>query len=82
MVFLRIFFTIVSALCVAAVFPVGYLLGMEWALCLVIAAILFFVVMLFFKAKQEKKESPTEERGDFLSPKGEDASTNSEKKGE
>ena len=51
---LRIVFTILSALCVLAVMPVGAFVGLPYALICVAAAFVFYVVMLYFKTKQEQ----------------------------
>lgn len=60
---LRIIFTILSAICIAVVIPVGTLLGFDFAVYVVISAAVFFFAMLHFKQKQEYLEgeqSPTE----------------------
>ena len=57
--FLRIFFTILSALCVAAVLPVGAFLGFTWAIILAAGAFLFYLLMLTFKQAQIAQESQT-----------------------
>ena len=66
---LRILFTILAALCVAAVVPVGTFFGMIGAMICVVLGIMFFSIMLGFKNAQEKKENPPEEHVDFLHPK-------------
>lgn len=57
--FLRIFFTILSAIFAAAIIPAGIFLSLPYALASAAIAIIFFGVMLFFKSKQldgEKSE--------------------------
>lgn len=74
---LRILFTILAALCVAAVVPVGTFFGMIGAMICVVLGIMFFSIMLGFKNAQERKENPPEERPDFLHPR-KPAETNAE----
>lgn len=71
---LRIIFTILSAICAAAVVPIGTFFGLIGAIICIVLAVMFFVVMLGFKNKQETKENPPEERPDFFHPKKSDAS--------
>ena len=66
---LRILFTILAALCVAAVVPIGMFFNMIGAMICIVLAIMFFSIMLGFKNAQEKKENPPEERVDFLHPR-------------
>lgn len=70
---LRIFFTVLSAICVAAVFPVGIFFDFLPALVCAGAAALFFAIMLFFKKKQEQQDAPPEKRNDadFFHPQNE-----------
>ena len=64
---LRILFTILSAICVAATIPVGTLLGFDFAVGAAIGAIAFFLIMLHFKQKQEELESSEKsDEPDFL----------------
>ena len=68
---LRVFFTILSALCAAAVFPIGIFLGWGWAMLSVFGAFLFFIVMRIFKTEQEMqdaKNKPVQAEPDFLHP--------------
>jgi len=58
---LRIIFCILSALCVAAVLPVGAFLGLTWAIIFVVGAVIFFLLTLLCKQEQEKREPPKEE---------------------
>ena len=66
---LRSLFTILAALCVAAVVPAGTFFGMIGAMICVVLGIMFFSIMLGFKNAQERKENPPEERPDFLHPR-------------
>ena len=58
---LRILFTILSAICVAGVLPLGAFLGFTWAIALGLSAFLFYLLMLYCKQAQEKNEPKTEE---------------------
>ena len=53
---LRVFFTILSALCLGFAVTAGAIWGYIWAIVLGLAALLFFMVMLIFKQSQEKQE--------------------------
>ena len=53
---LRITFTIISALFIAAVIPVGAALGWDYAVYCVLGACAFFVLMLICKQAQEKEQ--------------------------
>ncbi len=57
--YLRIVFSILSALCVGALIPLGVFLGFEWAGVCLLGAILFFGLTLFCKQSQELKENST-----------------------
>jgi fatty acid desaturase len=48
----RIIFTIISVVCVAAVIPLGALLGWIWAGVAAVAAFLFYAMMLWCKSHQ------------------------------
>ena len=68
---LRIMFTVLAALCVAAALPIGTFFGLGWAGLCGLSALLFFGLMLLCKQNQElqeKKEQPTTNY-DFFSPK-------------
>ena len=56
LVTLRILFTVISAVFVASILPVGALLGWGWAGGCGLFAVLFFVLMLLCKQSQEFKE--------------------------
>ena len=71
---LQIFFTILSAVCLAAVFPVGTFLNWLGALGCGIAAFLFFGAVILCKNIRERKENPpakTKTQGDFFNPASE-----------
>ena len=53
---LRVFFTILSALCLGFAVTAGAIWGYIWAIVLGLAALLFFMLMLIFKQSQEKQE--------------------------
>ena len=54
---LRIIFTVCSALCVAAAFPVAFAFGFAGFIPTALAAVLFFGLMLLCKQAQEFKEA-------------------------
>ena len=54
---LRIIFTILSAICVAAVLPIGAFWQFNAAITLAAAAGVFYILMLICKQKQEELES-------------------------
>ena len=56
LVYLRIIFSILSAVCVGALIPIGAALGLPWALACLLGAGLFFLLMLMCKQSQEQKE--------------------------
>ena len=75
---LRIVLTVLCAVCLAALYPVGAFLDMGYALLLLLAAGGFFLAMLAVKKAQEKKERGEEAPApDFFTPaeknQGEDA---------
>ena len=53
MLYLRIIFTILSALCIAALIPLGALFGWAWVGYCFLGALLFFVLMLLCKQTQD-----------------------------
>ena len=62
--FLRIFFTILSAICIAAVIPVGSHANLTWAIVCALGAFMFYLLMLVCKQAQiasEAKKKETEE---------------------
>lgn len=64
MVYLRIIFTILAAICIAALIPLGALLGWAWVGYCFFGALLFFGLMLLCKQSQEIKE--LKEQGEKL----------------
>ena len=54
--FLRILFTVLAALCLAAILPIGSLLSGGWAVITLAAALVFFALMLLCKSGIEKQE--------------------------
>ncbi len=59
---LQIAFTVISALFIAAVLPVGAFLGWTWAISCALCALLFFILMLLCKqARMSKLPPPTDE---------------------
>ena len=68
---LRIICTVICALALAAIFPVGTFLGLPYVLGLVLLGGVSFLLMLIFKNRQEaaeEKRNPTPPQGDFLHP--------------
>ena len=65
MTVLRIIFTILSALCLAAILPAGTFGGLPHALICAAGAGVFFLFVLLFKKLQEKK-NPQKTEPDFL----------------
>jgi fatty acid desaturase len=78
---LRVIFTILSAICIAAIFPVGIFWDFVPAVICALAAGLFFFIMLFCKKQQEKQENPPQEQNDadFFHPKTTEQNSNSTK---
>ena len=75
LVTLRILFTVISAVFVAAILPVGTFLGWGWAGGCGLFAVLFFMLMLLCKQSQEFKERDEKKFGDNFTH-----STNSDEK--
>ena len=65
---LRILFTILATLCVAAVLPVGAFLGLTWALVLGLTAFLLYLLMIVCKHAQEAKEGLPQEENETEAP--------------
>ena len=78
---LRVTFTILSAICIAAVFPVGIFWDFVPAVICALAAGVFFFIMLFCKKQQEKQENPAQiqDEADFFHPKTEEKEPDSTK---
>ena len=69
---LRIFFTILSAICIALIIPVGAFFGWFWAIGCALFALLFFVIMLIFKQSHENQEQQNAPSNDFITPESND----------
>ena len=54
--FLRILFTVLSALCVTVAFIVGAYFDLTWVIASALSAFFFFMLMLLCKQKQETQE--------------------------
>lgn len=67
LLYLQIALTILSAICVALVIPLGSWLGLGWAIGLALAAVMFFMLMklckqtLQFREKQDEQAKTTDE---------------------
>jgi fatty acid desaturase len=75
---LRIFFTILSALCAAVALTAGALWGFIWTIALGMGAVLFFMLMLYFKRAQEQQEEKEREAQKFFTYDPNNPSPNSE----
>ena len=71
---LRLVFTVLSAICIAAVLPIGAFLDLTWALITAAGAFIFFLLMMLCKQEQEKREP--------LEPTLEQSPTHNDKKDE
>lgn len=60
LLYLQIALTILSAICVALVFPLGTWLGFGWAIALALAAVMFFMLMKLCKQTREFREKSGE----------------------
>ena len=65
---LRILFTILSALCLALIIPIGALFDWIWFIILGGGAAMFFLAMLICKQKQEELDPLSKDDGetDFI----------------
>ena len=68
---LRIIFTIISAILIAAVIPLGVWLGWPWAGIAGLSAFLFYMLMLWCKSHQ-----PTEPEDETSEPQNNDTHDN------
>lgn len=67
--FLRILFTVLSAICLALTLLLGTWLGGGWAVLSLLAALLFFGLMLLCKNAIDKKEEESKpEQPTFFNP--------------
>ena len=60
LLYLQIALTILSAICVALVLPLGTWLGLGWAIVLALAAVMFFMLMKLCKQTREFREKSSE----------------------
>ncbi len=60
----RIIFTIISAVCAAAVLPLGAWLSWLWAGIAILSAFLFYVLMLWCKSHQPAEQEETQQTDD------------------
>lgn len=63
---LRILFTVVSAVCIAAFVPVATIFGWGCAALCAAGAVCFFALMLLCKQSEENKKTEHDSQGDFL----------------
>ena len=61
MLYLQVIFTILSAICIAALIPVGAFLGWVWAGVCAISAFLFFMLMRVCKQNRDANEPQSTE---------------------
>lgn len=68
---LRILFTVLSALCLVALLPMGTFFGLSAFIPTALLAAIFFFLMLFCKQEQEKREPKQEDEDskEQISPK-------------
>ena len=57
LLYLQIALTILSAICAALVMPLGVWLGLNWAIALALAAVMFFMLMKLCKQTREFREN-------------------------
>lgn len=68
---LRIIFTIICAVCLAALYPVGVFLDFPFVMGLIAIGGTSFLLMLWCRKKQlsaEQKQTPPAPQGDFFKP--------------
>ena len=56
LLYLQIALTLLSAICVALIMPLGVWLGFPWAIAVALAAVMFFILMKLCKQSREIKE--------------------------
>ena len=61
LLYLQIALTILSAICVALVLPLGVWLGFGYAIGIALAALMFFMLMLLCKQTREFREKTDEQ---------------------
>ena len=79
---LRILFTVLSALCVAAFLPVGSLAGWSYAAICAAGALCFFALMLLCKQSQTNAERAPRALSESEQPKNEQEKAKENKSGE
>lgn len=65
---LRIIFTILSAICIAGILPIGAIFGFTWAFLAVFGAGLFYLLMMICKKRQELAKGRSLDEPDFFHP--------------
>ena len=78
---LRIIFTVLCALCLAALPIVGIFWDLEFIVIPLLGAGVFFLLMLFCRKKHmeaEEKQNPTPPQADFFNPASKDSSNSSD----
>ena len=61
LLYLQIALTLLSAICVALVLPLGVWLGFDWAIGLALAALMFFMLMKLCKQTLQFREKTDEQ---------------------
>ena len=67
LLYLQIALTLLSAVCVALILPLGAWLGFPWAIALALAALMFFMLMKLCKQTREMRgetDAPQETKND------------------
>ena len=70
LLYLQIALTLLSAICVALILPLGAWLGFPWAIALALAALMFFMLMKLCKQTREMR-GETGEIGETDAPQEE-----------
>ena len=60
LLYLQIALTLLSAICVALILPLGAWLGFPWAIALALAAVMFFMLMKLCKQTREMRGETSE----------------------
>lgn len=77
LLYLQIALTILSALCVALVIPLGTWLGLGWAVGLALASLMFFMLMKLCKQTRELR-GETDEKSETTDKSDEQSETEEE----
>ena len=78
---LRIIFTVLCAICIAALYPVGVFLDLPFVLGVIAIGGTSFLLMLWCRKRQwmaEQKKEPVKPVGDFFHPLPKQADTSAE----